>query len=140
MIKHFFPNPADFERLRTGPLGDHIEAFAQALSDLGYAVWTAKYAMRLLADLSTWLEHNGQTVMALDEQAINAFLQHRYQRHRQHREDKGTLAVVLAYLRSQGVLTPIVERQRDDEAWCIRAAFRQHLISQRDLAPTTIQT
>jgi integrase/recombinase XerD len=140
MIKHFFPNPAVFERLRGGPLGDHIEAFAQALSDRGYAVWTAKYAMRLLAHLGTWLEQNGQSVMALDEPAIDAFFHHRYQRHRPHREDKGTLAFVLAYLRSQGVLTPIVERQEDDEASRIRAAFRQHLISQRNLAPTTIRT
>lgn len=140
MIKHFFPNPAVFERLHAGPLGDYIEAFAQELSDRGYAVWTAKYAMRLLADLSTWLEQTGRTVTELDEQAIDAFLQHRYQSHRQHREDKGTLAIVLAYLRSQGVLAPVAERQEDDGASSIRGAFHQHLISQRDLAPSTVQT
>jgi site-specific recombinase XerD len=140
MIKHFFPNPVVFERLLAGPLGGHIEAFAQELSDRGYAVWTAKYAMRLLADLSAWLEQNGRMVTELDEQAIDAFFQHRYQSHRKHREDKGTLAVVLAYLRSQGVLTPVVERQEDDEASSILGAFHRHLISQRDLAPSTVQT
>lgn len=140
MIKHFFPNPVVFERLHAGPLGGYIEAFAQELSDRGYAVWTAKYAMRLLADLSAWLDQNGRTVTELDEQTIDAFLQHRYQSHRQHREDKGTLAVVLAYLRSQGVLTPGVDRQEDDEASSIRGAFHRHLISQRDLAPTTVKT
>jgi hypothetical protein len=29
MIKHFFPNPVVFERLRAGLLGDHIDAFGQ---------------------------------------------------------------------------------------------------------------
>lgn len=139
MIKHFFPNPVVFERLHTGPLGSHIEAFAEELSDRGYAVWTAKYAMRLLAHLSTWLEQNGRTVTALDERAIDAFSQHRYQSHRKHREDRGTLAVLLAYLRGKGVLTPVVERQ-DDEASNIREAFHRHLISQRDLASSTVQT
>lgn len=140
MIKHFFPNPAVFERLHAGPLGGQIEAFAQEWSDRGYAVWTAKYAMRLLADLSKWLEQTGRPLTALDEQAADAFLQHRYQSHRQHREDQGTLAVVLAYLRSQGVLTPVAERQEDDGTSSIRGAFHRHLIRQRDLAPSTVQT
>ena len=41
MIEHFFPNRAVFQRLHAGPLGAHIDAFAQELSDRGYAVWTA---------------------------------------------------------------------------------------------------
>jgi hypothetical protein len=140
MIKQFFSNPAVFERLHAGSLGDYIEAFAQALSDRGYAVWTAKYAMRLLADLNTWLEQNGRTVSALDEQVVDAFLQHLYQSHRQHGEDQGTLVVVLAYLRSHGVLTPVAERQEDYGASSIRGAFHRHLISQHDLALSTVQT
>jgi hypothetical protein len=53
MIDHFFPNPVVLVRLRAGPLGAYIDAFAQELSGRGYAVWTMRYAMRLLAALGT---------------------------------------------------------------------------------------
>ena len=140
MIKHFFPNPVVFERLHAGPLGAHIDAFAQEWSDRGYAVWTAKYAMRLLAALSTWLEEEGPTVADLDEQATAAFLQHRYRKRHQHRDDRAVLAFLLAYLREKGVITPAVERQASDEGSRIREAFHRHLVSQRNLAPTTVRT
>jgi site-specific recombinase XerD len=140
MIKHFFPNPLVFERLHAGPLGAHIEAFAQEWSDRGYALWTAKYAMRLLAALSTWLEEAGLTVTDLDEKATAAFLQHRYRRRHQHRDDRAVLAVLLAYLREKGVITPAVEPQASDEGLRIREVFHRHLVSQRNLAPTTVRT
>ena len=140
MIEHFFPKPVVLERLHAGPLGVHIDAFAQELSDRGYAVWTAQYAMRLLAALSTWLEQEGLTIADLDEPTIDAFLQCRYRRRRKHREDRATFAVVLAYLREKGVVAPSVERQEADKRSSIREAFRRHLVSQRNLAPTTVRT
>jgi len=139
MIKHFFPNPVVFERLHAGPLGGHIEAFAQELSDRGYAAWTAKYAMRLFAALSTWLEQEGFAVADLDEQATATFLQHRYRRRRQHREDRAALDLLLGYLREKGVIPPAVERQDDDEGSSIREAFHRHLVSQRNLASSTVR-
>jgi hypothetical protein len=119
-ISGIFPNPVVFERLHAGPLGAHIDAFAQELSDRGYAVWTARYAMRLLAALGTWLEEEGPTVADLDEQATAAFLQHRYRKRHQHRDDRAVLAFLLAYLREKGVITPAVERQACDEGSRIR--------------------
>jgi integrase/recombinase XerD len=140
MIEHFFPNQAVLERLYAGPLGAHIDAVAQEFSDRGYALWTAKYAMRLLAALSTWLEQEGRTVADLDELATAAFLQHRYRMRHQHRDDRAVLAFLLAYLREKGVITPVVDRQPADEGSRIREAFRRHLVSQRNLAPTTVRT
>lgn len=140
MIEHFFPNQAVLERLHAGPLGAYIKAVAQEFSDRGYALWTAKYAMRLLAALSTWLEQEGRTVADLDDQATAAFLQHRYRMRHQHRDDRAVLAFLLAYLREKGVITPVVERQAADEGSGIREAFHRHLVSQRNLAPTTVRT
>ena len=80
MIQSFCPNPAVSQRLSTGPLGAHIDTFAQQLSAQGYARWTAKYTMRLLADLSSWLQRHALTATELNEQhALRRFLQDRYQ-------------------------------------------------------------
>jgi hypothetical protein len=52
MSPPFCPNPIVLQQLYTGPLGAYIDPFAQQLLTQGYASWTAKYTMRLLADLS----------------------------------------------------------------------------------------
>jgi site-specific recombinase XerD len=139
MIKHFFPNPMVSDRLHASPLGAHIDAFAQVLSTRGYAVWTARYAMRLLAALGTWLEQEGLTVCDLEEAATGAFLQSRYREFRQHRDDRAVLALLLAYLRETNAIAPGVEKQDSGEESRIREAFRQHLASQRGLAATTVR-
>lgn len=56
MIEKFYPNPIVVQRLQAGPLSAHTDVFVQKLFDEGYALWTAKYAVRLLADLATWMQ------------------------------------------------------------------------------------
>ena len=96
--------------------------------------------MRLLAALSTWLEHEGLSISDLDEPTIEVFLQCRYRAFRQHRDDRAVLTFFLAYLREKGVLTPSLERQATDQGSKIRVAFHRHLIGQRNLAPSTVRT
>ena len=62
MIENFYPNPIVVQRLHAGPLSVHIDAFAQQLFDEGYALWTVKYSVRLLADLTTWMQEQGLTI------------------------------------------------------------------------------
>jgi len=140
MIEHFFPNPVVLVRLHAGPLGAYIDAFAQELSERGYAAWTAQYAMRLLAALGTWIVHKDLAISALDETRFEAFLLCRYREFRPHRDDRGVLALLLAYLREKGVVAPAVEHQAADEGSRIREPFRRHLIGQRNLAPSTVRT
>ena len=54
MIHQVCPNPELLQQLYTGPLGAHVDTFAQHLLGQGYASSTAKYAMRVAA-FSTWL-------------------------------------------------------------------------------------
>lgn len=140
MIEHFFPNPAVLERLHAGPLSAPIDDFAREYADRGYAVWTGKYAMRLLAALSRWLEHEGLSVSDLDEPTIEVFLQCRYRAFRPHRDDRAVLTFFLTYLREKGVVAPSLERQATDQGSKIREAFHRHLVSQRNLAPSTVRT
>src|SRR5437899_9909621 len=55
MIEQFCPNPVVLQRLLAGPLNAHINAIAQQLSQQGYTSSSAKNALRLLDDLSSWL-------------------------------------------------------------------------------------
>jgi len=70
---------------------------------------------------------------------VEAFLRHRYQRRRPNREDHPTLARLLAQLREAAVAAPLRPAVASGEQSAIKAAFRQHLIGQRNLAPATVR-
>jgi len=140
MNERFVPNPVTLEKLLAGPLGAHIDTFAQALNDRGYALWTATYSMRLLAELGPWLEQEQLAIGDLDEVTITGFLKARYRNHRPHRDDRKSLALFLDFLRTTGVLAPPVEHRAREPHSALLETFRAHLVHQRNLASETIRT
>jgi site-specific recombinase XerD len=139
MSHPYCPNPVVLQQLYAGPLGAHIDPFAHQLWDQGYASWTAKYLVRLLADLSHWLQRHALTATDLNEQRVDAFLQDRYRRCRPHRTDRSVLRRLLGQLRERGVI-PIPAVETNARA-CDRLAcdFQHYLLHQRGLAPTTVR-
>lgn len=96
--------------------------------------------MRLLADLSSWLQRHALMATDLNEQRRHAFLHDRSQRCRAHRDDRATLRRLLAHLREQGVLPiPMVELHRGMHSH-MACDFQHSLLSQRCLAPRTVQS
>ena len=56
MTNHFFSFEKVLKRLHEGPLGVYIDAYAGMLREKGYAERTAKEKIRIVADLSRWLD------------------------------------------------------------------------------------
>src|SRR5712692_3927673 len=104
MIEQFCPNPVILQRLLAGPLSAHINAIAQQLSQQGYTSSSAKNAMRLLDDLSSWLLRQALTAADFNEQLASEFLQDRYRRCRPHLNDRAALRRLLKHLRYQGII------------------------------------
>ena len=73
MTDQFFSHPLTLQRLHFGPLGDHMDTFAQVLSARGYTRSSAREKIRAVAGLSRWLHKRGLGVEALDEQSVSAF-------------------------------------------------------------------
>ena len=115
MIEQFCPNPVVLQRLLAGPLRAHINAIAQQLSQQGDTSSSAKNAMRLLDDLSSWLLRQALTAADFNEQLASKFLQDRYRRCRPHLHDRAALRRLLEHLRHQGIIPiPIVKTATDD--------------------------
>jgi hypothetical protein len=70
MIDQFYAAPSSWERLRLGPLGPYIDAFAQHLSERGYMRPAARHKIRVVAGLNRWLKRRGRGVEDLDEQVV----------------------------------------------------------------------
>src|SRR5688572_12219391 len=138
MIDPWCPNPVALQPLSPDPLRTHIDAVGQQLSQQGYTSSTAQYTMRLLADLSSWLQRHALTAADCNEQLTGDFLQDRYRCRRPHRNDRAALRRLLQHLRDQGVI-PIALVETDIHAFDpLVDDFQDYLLQQRRLAPPTV--
>ena len=71
---YFSPaRPTIVRRLHDGPLGLYIDGYAARLSEQGIGRGTGKRTLRLIADLSRWLERRELGVDELDEAALERY-------------------------------------------------------------------
>jgi site-specific recombinase XerD len=138
MIHHFFPSPEVSERLYAGPLSDHIDRFARRLLDQGYATKTAQGKIRLLADLSRWLERKQLKVKDLDEQRINEYLKFRAIHHAPNRHEQSTFRALLRQLRNDGLIRICAPAVNDSALDRIENSFKRYLAQERGLTQTTV--
>jgi len=117
-----------------GPLAVFADGFGGELERLGYSASTTEEQLRLMAQLSRWLDDRGLEVGELTAARAEEFLVYRRACGRTHRCSPRALAAVLGFLRELGVVpapapAPIVTATD----WLL-AAFEQYLLGERGLA------
>jgi site-specific recombinase XerD len=140
MIDHFFSNPEVLNRLHFGPLGAHIDSFAQILEVQGYKRSTAKYKITIVADFSRWLDQQGFSVTDLDEITLNKFLLYRGRRGSIFKIEPPTLQKFLKSLRETGVVPDAVRVDGDSKLKRIECGFAKYLAQERGLEQITIDS
>ena len=139
MIDHFFSQPKVLKRLRFGPLGSHIDSFAQILEVQGYKKSTAKYKITIVADFSRWLDQQGFNITELDEITLSEFLLFRGRRGSIFKIEPPTLRDLLKHLRKSGVVPDAVGFD-DDNRRRIECGFAKYLAQERGLEQITIDS
>jgi site-specific recombinase XerD len=147
MLEKFVERRFVLERFRSGPVGPHIDGFAEALLKSGYAWQTGASCLRHAVHLGRWSAVQGIAIEAFDEDTINAFDVHLgscecpYEHAGSHERAGVRVRVFLEYLREIGVAAPapvaeqveprlLVEfrewmrRQRGSSDWTLRAYSR----------------
>ena len=140
MIDHFFSNPEVLNRLHFGPLGAHIDSFAQILEVQGYKRSTAKYKITIIADFSRWLDQQGVSVTDLDEITLNKFLLYRGRRGSIFKIEPPTLQKFLKSLRETGVVPDAARVDDDSKFKRIEYGFAKYLAQERGLEQITIDS
>jgi site-specific recombinase XerD len=138
MIDHFFSQPKVLKRLHFGPLDSHIDSFAQILMVQGYKRNTAKHKIRIVADFSRWLDHQGLCVKDLDETTLNEYLLHKGRRGSIFKIEPPTLRALLKHLRETGVVADSVQIDDDSKRRRIESGFAEYLAQERGLKQVTI--
>ena len=139
-MDQYFKSPKTLLRLREGPLGIYLDSFARQLGDQGYARYSARLRLRLVADFSRWLKQQGQILDDLTPEHAERYLRYRYRagRRRPRSDDAAALQRLLDLLRQKGVMTEEVAPIVKTPAQQIADEFRLYLRQERMLAPTTV--
>src|SRR5436853_7527568 len=74
MINQLFTFSSTIERLRQGPLSEHLDAYAGAVAEQGYAHHSIRQQIVVIADFSRWLKQKQIAVRALDSKVLDRFL------------------------------------------------------------------
>jgi len=76
MIERYFSAPKTLRRLRAGPSGSHVDGFAKALAQQGYALASAVRYVRAAAHLGGFVQRQGGGLSAIDASTLEAFGRH----------------------------------------------------------------
>ncbi|NJL26629.1 MAG: tyrosine-type recombinase/integrase [Thermoanaerobaculia bacterium] len=138
MTEEFYSAPSTLAELHAGPLGSHVDAFAALLSERGYTRSTGRRQLRLVADLSHWLEGRGLGIADLDEEKIAESLKHSPRSRDFIGKFQAVFGILLEHLRRLGFV-PMPKPRNDNSAMgCLLRAFEQYLVKERGLYQHTI--
>ena len=124
--------------MHIGPLGSDLDGFAAWLAAQGYARITARNKLRLVRNLSRWLEQEGLDLKALDERQFEAFLLTRGPR-RKPRHEVTTGRQLLSHLRGKGrIRAGSPGPGADGPIGRIERIYEHFLVNERGLNPATV--
>jgi len=116
----------------SGPLAPHRDAFAAELTAHGYTDLSLANQLRLMADLSRWLQTTKTLVEEIDRDVVMRFLAKRRRTHT-HFIGERALAPLVRYLAAAGVvsLAPIEGRTRS----VLLREYERYLVEERAVLP-----
>lgn len=121
----------------SGPLAPYAAGYAAELARVGYTASGATLQLRLVADLSAWLDDNGLEPGALSRTEVDRFLAARRASGRTRYASAKAIRPPLEYLRGLGVVPIAPEIEPDAPIDQLLARYRRYLVVERSLAPTT---
>jgi site-specific recombinase XerD len=138
VIKQLFTFPSTIERLRQGPLSEHLDTYATAVAEQGFTHDSIRQQIVAIADFSRWLKQKHIAVQALDSKIVDRFLRLRRRQQRVRRGDPKTLARLLAMLCQKGIVKQHQQPVADNARTRIAHEFRCYLLQERGLSPSTL--
>ena len=138
MINQLFTFSSTIERLRQGPLSEHLDAYAAGVAEQGYGHDSIRQQIVVIADFSRWLKQKQINVQALDSGVVDRFLRLRRQQKRIRRGDPKALQRLLTMLGQKGVVKPHDAPVADNGPSKITNEFRRYLLQERGLSQSTL--
>ncbi len=121
----------------SGPLAPYAAGYAAELARVGYTASGATLQVRLVANLSGWLEAEELEPAALSAAQVDRFLAARRAAGHTRYASAKAIRPPLEYLRGLGVVPIAPEIEPDAPIDRLLARYRRYLVAERSLALTT---
>jgi len=138
MLDHFYSDSKLLYRGRCGPLGAHLDDFANLLLRQGYTRSAGRDKLRVVLQLNQWLEARQLQLQGLDEKRMRAFQTGRRRQRRSAHSEVSTLALLLDSLRCAHVIPPAVQPATRDPLGLLIGDYEQFLQHERGLSLKTL--
>lgn len=139
MISQLFYFPSTIQRLRQGPLSEHLDAYAASVAQQGYARQSISRQIVAIADFSQWLKHKHIEVEALDDRVVDRFLGLRRRQQRIGRGDPRALERMLSLLRQKGIVKPCQPPAAENARSNITGGFQHYLLQDLGRSASTVR-
>lgn len=139
MIHHYYCRPENQPRLRCGPLAPHLNRFSGLLFEQGYAPTTGQNKIRLVTDLSQWLERRRIPLDGLNEQRFEDFFKARHRHHCQNGSDWSTLMLFLEQLQQDQIIALAHTQAQQTALQRIENGYATFLLQERGVSQLTVQ-
>ncbi len=121
----------------SGPLAPYVRRFVEDLNAQGYAERTVAAQVRMVADLSEWLDTRQLTVLDLVPSRMDDFLRARHQAgHADPHAQRGLEPLLSSLRKADAIPSPPPSRPTTPEERLL-TGYAQYLISERGLLPYT---
>jgi site-specific recombinase XerD len=125
--------------LEVGPLAPYLAGFAASLSRQGYCHTNGWDKLRLIADLSRWMDRRSLAPKKLDEEQLTVFLKTRWKHTPEHSGDRATMTFVLRHLRQSNIAAPPSPPPPRNDIELIAWAYEEFLLNERSLVPASVE-
>ena len=138
MKNQIFTDQVFPQHLYAGPIAPHLDSFAVALFEQGYAKATVKVKIRVVSKLSQWLQKRHLVIEDINESCINKFIRYRKKRSLLRSDDQVALRHLIAFLREEGIILPLISEINVSDIQHTENSFAQYLQQVRGLSQPTI--
>src|SRR5207249_6881285 len=136
----FFKFDKVIRRLHEGPLGIHIDAYAALLQDQGYTRASACVHLKIVSDLSRWMQRRELSVHDIDAETLKQYL-HCHRRYvGRYRGASAVPYKILSMLRDRGIVEQEKRPVSVDEGEHAEADFKRYLSQERGLSAAILHT
>lgn len=136
-MEQLYKDPRTPLRMRAGPFGVYIDAFADRLIEQGYARASTRYALQVVADFGRWSNRHRIVASQLRPEHLAGYLEYRRRRGHYRSGDVAIVRRLFALLIERGVVAQSAPRE-PTPAERLQEAYRRYLEQERRLAPATV--
>jgi site-specific recombinase XerD len=135
----FKPLPEALQPLEVGPLAPYLASFGASLSQQGYCHTNGWDKLRLISDLSRWMDRRHLAPRTLDEWQLTGFLETRWKNTPERSGDRATVTFVLRHLREANIAPPPSQTTPRNDIELVARAYEEFLLNERSLVPASVE-